>query len=218
MKGTEETFDLTSSTLIQADESPAGAGSNNSPEALLETDHNMEEDSDGEFMVVEHKRKNTSTKRKRTNTCEDYVDGGLGHLTDMFISGNTGKANNDPNTNEGEQSKEPPLKKIKIKTNINDIGQGTSAARVYLDEGEPGEANPQPQVDPTLGARGTEVSKIQKLRKLFEPKDKRNSIKVQIDYTPTTTPHPPPHQHNNVRIKFKKSKINQLKTPQLTTP
>ena len=115
MKGTEETFDLTSSTLIQADENPAGAGSNNSAEALLETDHIMEEDSEGEFMVVEHKRKNTSTKRKRTNTCEDYVDGGLGHLTDMFISGNTGKANNYPNTNEGEQSKEPPLKKIKIK-------------------------------------------------------------------------------------------------------
>ena len=50
MDGTEETLDLTSSTMIQAGESPAGEGSN-SAEALLETDH-MEEDYDEEFTVV----------------------------------------------------------------------------------------------------------------------------------------------------------------------
>ena len=104
----------------------------------------MEEDHDKEFTVVAHSRRNASTKRKRTDTGEDHGVGGLGHLMDMVLSGNAGKANKYPITREGGQYREPPLKKIRMKitNNSNIIGEGTSTVRPYPDEGESGESNP----------------------------------------------------------------------------
>ena len=74
--------------------------------------------------------------------------------------------------------------------NIITTGDETPPPRPYPTESEPGNYNPRPQDNPSLGVMGSEVSKI---KNIFESKNKKNILKGQGDVAPSSAP--PPTQH-----------------------
>ena len=72
---------------------------------------------------------------------------------------------------------------MKVTNNYISTGEETPTVRPYPDEGEPGNYNHLPQANQSLGARGSEVSKI---KNIFEPKNIKNIVKGQGDFAPTT--------------------------------